>query len=140
MFFYPPFFNDIFNVEAFNDVLAQSGIDFYNTVIGGISTETEKVQGLNEKINLARQQLPAEEKNKLRGKMVVLFKQILSDRGTSSFIPVGFNNNEEVYSSVKLFNDEVVNLSVRETKELFKQFAEFNLSEIYVPAKSLTNL
>ena len=131
--------DEIFNVEAFNNVLAQSGIDFYNTVIGGISTETEKVQGLNEKINLARQQLPAEEKNKLRGKMVVLFKQILSDRGTSSFIPVGFNNNEEVYSSVKLFSDEVVNLSVRETKELFKQFAEFNLSEIYVPAKSLTN-
>lgn len=131
--------DEIFNVEAFNDVLAQSGIDFYNTVIGGISTETEKVQGLNEKINLARQKLPAEEKNKLRGKMVVLFKQILSDRGTSSFIPVGFNNNEEVYSSVKSFNDEFVNLSVCETKELFKQVAEFNLSEIYVPAKSLTN-
>lgn len=131
--------DDIFNVEAFNDVLAQSGIDFYNTVIGGISTETEKVQGLNEKINLARQKLPAEEKNKLRGKMVVLFKQILSDRGTSSFIPVGFNNKEEVYSSVKSFNDEFVNISVCETKELFKQVAEFNLSEIYVPAKSLTN-
>ena len=131
--------DDIFNVEAFNDILAQSGIDFYNTVIGGISTETEKVQGLNEKINLTRQKLPAEEKNKLRGKMVVLFKQILSDRGTSSFIPVGFNNNDEVYSSVKSFNDEFVNLSVCETKELFKQVAEFNLSEIYVPAKSLTS-
>lgn len=131
--------DEIFNVESFNDVLAQSGIDFYNTVIGGISTETEKVQGLNEKINLTRQKLPAEEKNKLRGKMVVLFKQILSDRGTSSFIPVGFNNNDEVYSSVKSFNDEFVNLSVCETKELFKQVAEFNLSEIYVPAKSLTN-
>lgn len=131
--------DEIFNVESFNDVLAQSGIDFYNTVIGSISTETEKVQGLNEKINLARQKLPAEEKNKLRGKMVVLFKQILSDRGTSSFIPVGFNNNDEVYSSVKSFNDEFVNLSVCETKELFKQVAEFNLSEIYVPAKSLTN-
>ncbi|MBQ7906273.1 MAG: type V CRISPR-associated protein Cas12a/Cpf1 [Spirochaetaceae bacterium] len=131
--------DEIFNAESFNDVLAQSGIDFYNTVIGGISTETEKVQGLNEKINLARQKLPAEEKNKLRGKMVVLFKQILSDRGTSSFIPVGFNNKEEVYSSVKSFNDEFVNISVCETKELFKQVAEFNLSEIYVPAKSLTN-
>lgn len=131
--------DEIFNVESFNDVLAQSGIDFYNTVIGGISTETEKVQGLNEKINLARQKLPAEEKNKLRGKMVVLFKQILSDRGTSSFIPVGFNNNDEVFSSIKSFNDEFVNLSVCETKELFKQIAEFNLSEIYVPAKSLTN-
>ena len=152
--------DDIFNVEAFNDVLAQSGIDFYNTVIGGISTETEKVQGLNEKINLARQQVISQisflknqnasentekikelekKANELKKKMVVLFKQILSDRGTSSFIPVGFNNNDEVYSSVKSFNDEFVNLSVNETKELFKQVAEFNLSEIYVPAKSLTN-
>ena len=152
--------DDIFNVEAFNDVLAQSGIDFYNTVIGGISTETEKVQGLNEKINLARQQvisqisflknqnasentekIKALEKkaNELKKKMVVLFKQILSDRGTSSFIPVGFNNNDEVYSSVKSFNDKFVNLSVSETKELFKQVAEFNCSEIYVSAKSLTN-
>lgn len=152
--------DEVFNVEAFNDVLAQSGIDFYNTVIGSISTETEKVQGLNEKINLARQQLISQisflknqnasentekikelekKANELKKKMVVLFKQILSDRGTSSFIPVGFNNNDEVYSSVKSFNDEFVNLSVCETKKLFKQVAEFNLSEIYVPAKSLTN-
>ena len=152
--------DDIFNVESFNDVLAQSGIDFYNTVIGGISTETEKVQGLNEKINLARQQVISQisflknqnasentekikelekKANELKKKMVVLFKQILSDRGTSSFIPVGFNNNDEVYSSIKSFNDEFVNLSICETKELFKQVAEFNLSEIYVPAKSLTN-
>lgn len=152
--------DEIFNVESFNDVLAQSGIDFYNTVIGGISTETEKVQGLNEKINLARQQVISQisflknqnasentekikelekKANELKKKMVVLFKQILSDRGTSSFIPVGFNNKEEVYSSIKTFNDEFVNLSVCETKELFKQVAEFNLSEIYVPAKSLTN-
>ncbi|MBP3561337.1 MAG: type V CRISPR-associated protein Cas12a/Cpf1 [Treponema sp.] len=152
--------DEIFNVESFNDVLAQSGIDFYNTVIGGISTETEKVQGLNEKINLARQQVISQisflknqnasentekikelekKANELKKKMVVLFKQILSDRGTSSFIPVGFNNNDEVYSSIKSFNDEFVNLSICETKELFKQVAEFNLSEIYVPAKSLTN-
>lgn len=152
--------DDIFNVEAFNDVLAQSGIDFYNTVIGGISTETEKVQGLNEKINLTRQQVISQisflknqnasentekikelekKANELKKKMIVLFKQILSDRGTSSFIPVGFNNNDEVYSSVKSFNDEFVNLSVNETKELFKQVAEFNLDEIFVPAKSLTN-
>ena len=93
---------DIFTPEAFNQVLTQSGIDFYNTVIGGVAGEagSEKIQGLNEKINLARQQLPDAEKNKLRGKMVVLFKQILSDRDTASFIPVGFENNEEVYESI----------------------------------------
>ena len=130
---------EIFSIEGFNDVLAQSGIDFYNTVIGGISNATQKIQGLNEKINLARQQLPAEEKNKLRGKMVVLFKQILSDRETASFIPGGFENNENVYSSVKQLNEDIVKESVFETKELFNNSTEFNLDEIFVPAKSLTN-
>ena len=132
---------EIFTPAAFGEVLTQSGIDFYNTVIGGISGEagTEKIQGLNEKINLARQQLPGEDKNKLRSKMVVLFKQILSDRETVSFIPVGFEKNEDVYSSIKQFDEDVVTQCVEETKELFAQGADFNLDEIYVPAKSLAN-
>ena len=131
---------DIFNVEAFNKVLSQSGIDFYNTVIGGISGEAgnQKIQGLNEKINLARQQLPKDEKDKLRGKMVVLFKQILSDRETASFIPAGFEKNEEVYSAIKEFNEKIVNDSIAKTKELFSQKFEFNYNEIFVPAKSIT--
>ena len=39
--------SEIFNKENFNAVLSQSGIDFYNTAIGGISGEAgkEKVQG-----------------------------------------------------------------------------------------------
>ena len=51
--------DSVFSIDGFNSVLAQSGIDFYNTVIGGISHEelTVKTHGLNEKINLERQQL-----------------------------------------------------------------------------------
>ena len=131
---------DIFNPEAFNQVLTQTGIDFYNTVIGGISAEAgaEKIQGLNEKINLTRQQLPDAEKNKLRGKMVVLFKQILSDRDTASFIPVGFENNEEVYYTVQKFKKETYDSVVSLIKETFNSDNDYNLEEIFVPAKELT--
>lgn len=131
---------DIFNSEAFNQVLTQTGIDFYNTIIGGIAEEagTQKIQGLNEKINLARQQLPDSEKNKLRGKMVVLFKQILSDRETASFIPVGFENNEEVYESIKTFKKEVVDTVCTLIKDTFTSENDYNISEIFVPAKNLT--
>ena len=131
---------DIFNPEAFNQVLTQTGIDFYNTIIGGVSEEagTQKIQGLNEKINLARQQLPDSEKNRLRGKMVVLFKQILSDRETASFIPVGFENNEEVYESIKTFKKEVVDTVCTLIKETFTSENDYNISEIFVPAKNLT--
>ena len=131
---------DIFNPEAFNQVLTQTGIDFYNTIIGGVSGEagTQKIQGLNEKINLTRQQLPDAEKNKLRGKMVVLFKQILSDRETASFIPVGFENNEEVYESIKTFKKEVVDEVIKLSNETFVSPNDYNISEIFVPAKNLT--
>ena len=131
---------DIFNPEAFNQVLTQTGIDFYNTIIGGVSEEagTQKIQGLNEKINLARQQLPDSEKNRLRGKMVVLFKQILSDRETASFIPVGFENNEEVYESIKTFKKEVVDTVCTLIKDTFTSENDYNISEIFVPAKNLT--
>lgn len=131
---------DIFNPEAFNQVLTQTGIDFYNTIIGGVSGEagTQKIQGLNEKINLTRQQLPDTEKNKLRGKMVVLFKQILSDRETASFIPVGFENNEEVYESIKTFKKEVVDTVCTLIKDTFTSENDYNISEIFVPAKKLT--
>ena len=131
---------DIFNPEAFNQVLTQTGIDFYNTIIGGVSEEAgiQKIQGLNEKINLTRQQLPDSEKNKLRGKMVVLFKQILSDRETASFIPVGFENNEEVYESIKTFKKEVVDTVCTLIKETFTSENDYNISEIFVPAKNLT--
>ena len=131
---------DIFNPDAFNECLTQTGIDFYNTIIGGVSEEagTQKIQGLNEKINLARQQLPDSEKNRLRGKMVVLFKQILSDRETASFIPVGFENNEEVYESIKTFKKEVVDTVCTLIKETFTSENDYNISEIFVPAKNLT--
>lgn len=131
--------SDIFNINAFNNVLSQSGIDFYNQVIGGISGEagSEKTQGLNEKINLASQHLPKEEKSKLRKKMVVLYKQILSDKETASFIPVGFENNNQVYETVKQFKEEVFDKIKNNLIELTEK-NNFDLSKIYVPSKNLT--
>lgn len=131
---------DIFTEEAFNSVLSQSGIDFYNTIIGGIAGEagTQKLQGVNEKINLARQQLPEEEKSKLKRKMTVLYKQILSDRSTASFIPVGFESSDEVYESVKQFKEDSLNKILSEMKILFEK-SDYDLSQIYVPAKEVTD-
>lgn len=130
---------DIFSPENFNAVMSQSGIDFYNTVIGGIADEagTKKLQGLNEKINLASQQLPSEEKYKLKKKMTILYKQILSDRNTASFIPVGFEKSEEVYESVKHFKEEILDKVITNTKKLFDS-VDYDLGQIYVPAKEVT--
>lgn len=131
--------SEIFNKENFNAVLSQSGIDFYNTVIGGISGEAgkEKVQGLNEKINLASQQLPSEEKSKLRKKMTILYKQILSDKKTASFIPAGFENSAEVYNAVRLFKEQNFDKANPKISKAFSDF-DYDLNEIFVQAKELT--
>lgn len=131
---------DIFGADGFNSVLSQSGIDLYNTIIGGIAGEagTQKLQGVNEKINLARQQLPTEEKNKLKRKMSVLYKQILSDRSTASFIPIGFESSDEVYESVKQFKEQSLDNVISAAKELFEK-SDYDLSQIYVPAKEVTD-
>ncbi len=131
---------DIFSADGFNSVLSQSGIDFYNTIIGGVAGEagTQKLQGINEKINLARQQLPVEEKSKLKRKMSVLYKQILSDRSTASFIPIGFESSDEVYESVKQFKEQSLDNVISAAKELFEK-SDYDLSQIYVPAKEVTD-
>ena len=130
----------VFSKEGFNAVLCQSGIDFYNTVIGGISGEAgdKKVQGLNEKINLASQQLPAEEKHKLKRKMTVLYKQILSDRAAASFIPEGFESSEQVYESLKQFKEQSLDKAVPLIRELVDT-NDCDLNQIYVPAKEVTD-
>ena len=131
--------SEIFNKENFNAVLSQSGIDFYNTVIGGISGESgkEKIQGLNEKINLASQKLLPEDKSKLRKKMTLLYKQILSDKKTASFIPAGFEKSEEVYETVRQFKEQNLDSAKFKIEKTFNS-EDYDLNQIFVPSKELT--
>lgn len=132
--------SEIFSKDSFNAVLSQSGIDFYNTAVGGISEEAgqEKIQGLNEKINLARQKLLPEEKSRLKKKMSALYKQILSDKKTASFIPEGFEKSEEIYNVVKQFKEQNIDDAKQKIAKIFAA-ADYNLNQIFVPAKELTD-
>lgn len=131
--------SEVFNKDNFNAVLSQSGIDFYNTLISGISEENEKprIQGINEKINLASQNPLLEDKSKLRKKMTMLYKQILSDKKTASFIPVGFEKSEEVYETVRQFKEQNLDTAKLKIEKTFNS-ADYDLNQIFVPAKELT--
>ena len=70
--------NDIFKIENYGDYLRQSDIDKYNQLIGGVALESgEKLQGINERLNLAYQNGGLSKKYKLKP----LKKQILSSEG-----------------------------------------------------------
>ena len=86
---------DMFTVDYFNEVLAQSGIDRYNEMLGGVTFEDKPpVQGLNQYINLYNQQIARPQRKPTLPLMKPLFKQILSDRETSSFLPEQFPRND----------------------------------------------
>ena len=94
----------VFSVDFFNAVLAQSGIERYNTLLGGKTEEDGiKVQGLNELCNLAFQSgiLPK------KVIFVPLYKQILSDREKASFLPEKFQSTEEMQNALNYYRSEL---------------------------------
>ena len=142
---------NIFELNAYNDVLTQSGIDLFNQIIGGISGEggEKKTRGINEFSNLYRQQHPEFAQKHLATKMIPLYKQILSDRDTKSFILESYFNDSQVQDSVKgFFESQILNCDIagrkvnvlNELTSLIKRIGEFDLGSIYVKQEELSNI
>lgn len=126
---------DFFNIENFNAFLNQSGVDDYNAVRGGRALETgEKIKGANEVINLFIQQkehLLSKEANEERKrelkseikelksyKLKELYKQILSDKTSSSFIMDKIETDSALVTSISdFYNHDVINYHDENTKE-----------------------
>jgi hypothetical protein len=91
---------EVFKLDFFNTTLTQTGIDLYNTVLGGLSLEGQKkLKGLNEYINLCNQK--QSDKNKRIPRLKPLYKQILSDRESSSFRIDAFENDNELLETIE---------------------------------------
>ncbi|MCB0482687.1 MAG: type V CRISPR-associated protein Cas12a/Cpf1, partial [Flavobacteriales bacterium] len=142
---------ELFSLDFFNECLTQTGIERYLIALGGRSEEGQKkIQGINEYVNLYRQQ------NQLKktqlGNFSRLFKQILSDRESVSFIPESFKNDKEVLDSIHhFFNEELLNWHHNGASrslfdaliDLFQHLDEADLNKVYVqngtPLSSLSN-
>ena len=127
---------ELFTLEYFSTTLTQTQIDVYNAIIGGKSLENgEKIQGINELINLYNQK---QSDKKLRlPQMKPLYKQILSDRNAISFLPEEFTSDNELLESIEncyedlnahVFNTE----SGHSLKELLQNLRDYDLNKIYV--------
>jgi CRISPR-associated protein Cpf1 len=93
-----------FAPETFAEFISQEGINKYNQVLGGLASKIgeHKTQGLNEIINLARQQISA--KRSQFPPFQLLYKQILS-KGEKPFIET-FENDQEVIAALNEFISE----------------------------------
>jgi len=141
--------DDFFSIEGFMLCLNQKGIDSYNLILGGKSLEDgTKIQGLNEFINLYRQDRHLERKSFPNVK--VLFKQILSDREKKSFVPEAFRSDQHLlksileYSNERIFkweNDDKKKNIVREIQKFLANTKNNELDKIYIANDlSLTNI
>ena len=81
--------------------------------------------------------------------MIPLYKQILSDRETKSFILEAYSNDSQVQDSVKgFFESQILNCDIagrkvnvlNELTSLIKRIDEFDLGSIYVKQEELSNI
>lgn len=143
--------DEAFELEYYNEVLTQRDIDVYNLIIGGRVPEEgkTKMQGLNESINLYNQ--TQDKKNKIP-KLKILYKQILSDRDSISFLADHFEESQDVLDAIRDYY--LTNLTHYTTKDksesenvmlelqkLLSEIGAFDQTKIYLRNDgSLTNI
>lgn len=139
-----------FTIDFFNETLNQNGIDRYNTFLGGYSEGHRKVKGFNEITNLYRQQKHLKTRELPNCKL--LYKQILSDRESISWLLENFEDDNELLDSIEEFyNKQLLHWeNMTETynvfdkiKDLFNHLnkTEFDNKKVYLKNdNSLTNI
>lgn len=121
--------DDFFTVDFYSFAVTQKDIERYNMLIGGKKTEDEKqiIKGLNQYINEYNQTHPKEQRLPL---LKPLYKQILSDRESLSFMPEKFSDDNALLQSVRIFYDD--RFRTGDFSALFDAFDGFDMSGIYI--------
>lgn len=123
---------DIFSVDYFDFVLAQSGIDIYNSMIGVYTcSDGTKIKGLNERIDRYNQQVAKNEKSKRLPLMKPLRKQILSEKDSVSFIPEKFNSDNEVLLAIEEYYNNHIS-DIDSLTELLQSLNTYNANGIFI--------
>jgi CRISPR-associated protein Cpf1 len=125
---------EFFSLSNFCEFMNQSGIDKYNLIIGGKSEDgNSKIKGLNELINEYSQKFnDKNEQKKIRKlKLMPLFKQILSDRESTSFVLEFFKDEKDLFENIDEFYTNFNNLTDK-LKLSIKKLSECDLNNIYI--------
>ena len=133
---------DIFQLDYFTETLTQEQIAVYNYLIGGRTLDDgTKLQGINEYVNLYNQQ----HKESRLPLLKPLYKMILSDRVSISWLPEEFTNDEEMLQAI---NEAIASLAeilngndAGSLKYLLQHIGNFDTEHIYISNDlGLTNI
>lgn len=129
---------DIFKLDYFNFCLSQKDISLYNYIIGGkVEENKEKIKGLNEYINLYNQQ--QKDKNAKLPRFKTLFKQILSDKESLSWIIDSYKDDQSLIKAIKKFKDNLFKDNIiKQIQDLLLKISTCDLCKIYIKNDSAT--
>lgn len=127
---------DYFQTNSYNKFLVQKGIDLYNKILGGDVIDGRKVQGLNEKINLFKQQNKSVRSIKTLNQ---LDKQILSESKTVLIDSI--ENNQDLYNRINELVERYVKYDiVGNVEQMLSTFDEADLGKVYISSEELNLL
>lgn len=120
----------LFKLESFNKTLTQKQIGVYNAIIGGRTLNEEKIQGINEYVNLYNQKNKGSKIPKLKA----LFKQILSDQDSLSFTLESYQKDNELLADIRSFYESLSEnvLGEGKLKMLLESLGEYDLEGIFI--------
>ena len=132
---------DLFDISKYDQFVRNEDIVIYNTILGGISTEDGKIQGINEYINLYNQKKEGRRLPLLKP----LYKQILADRETYSHFEEQYNCDQDVIDEIngliQILNSHLCSEGTLST--LLEGMKSYNLDGIYIlngiPLTDLSN-
>lgn len=125
-------FDEIFCLENYEQFVSQSKIDIYNTIISGLKKpDGTQIKGINNIVNEYTQKngginLPV---------MEILYKQILSESNSYSFIIENFENTNQVVEGIQQYYADLMDSKCFENlKNLIENMVnnQYNLNNIFV--------
>lgn len=138
---------EFFAIEHYEKTVTNEDIDKYNTLIGGYTDENNeriKHAGINEIVNQYNQQNSKSKDFHKVPKLKPLYKQILSDKETRSFVADKFENDKMVLDAVAMTVRELQDtvLSTDEEysiKALLQNIGQYDMSGIYIKSGTALN-
>lgn len=138
-----------FELENYSKFIVQDDIDEYNSVIGGRNPEEEgdqKIQGINEKVNLYIQANSIKNKKIRLPKLKELYKQIASEKIKWIVFEVEFGSEWRCLRDLIQYQDKFINPENGDTKlqdrlnNFFNNWKEYDLENIYFNKASLNTI
>lgn len=132
---------DYFEINGFNLVCIQKGIDIYHAIVGGfVKSDGIKIQGINELINLRMQRSKSNGNDstiKLE-KLRKLKKQILEHAESTSFLIDKIDSDYELYDKLAKFNELLNDNGVfNNMKVLREKINTVDLSKVMIDSKHM---